>query len=32
VIGPGKTQRLWILDVDGHRVMLIAGYFPDRPG
>jgi hypothetical protein len=31
-IGPGKTQRLWILDVEGHRVMLIAGYFPDRGG
>lgn len=29
-IGRGKTQRLWILDVEGHRVMLIAGYFPTR--
>jgi hypothetical protein len=25
-IGPGKTQRLWIVDVDGHRLMLV-GYF-----
>ena len=31
-IGPGKTQRLWIVDVDGRRLMLLAGYFPDREG
>lgn len=31
-IGPGKTQRLWIVDVDGHRLMLIAGYFPGPEG
>ncbi len=31
-IGTGKTQRLWIVDVDGHRLMLIAGYFPGPDG
>lgn len=31
-IGPGKTQRLWIVDVDGHRLMLVAGYFPGPEG
>jgi len=31
-IGPGKTQLLWIVDVDGHRLMLVAGYFPGRKG
>jgi hypothetical protein len=31
-IGPGKTQRLWIVDVDGHRLMLVAGYFPGPDG
>ncbi len=31
-IGPGKTQRLWIVDVDGHRLMLVAGYFPGPGG
>ena len=31
-IGPGKPQRLWIVDVDGHRLMLIAGYFPGPEG
>ena len=28
----GKTQRLWIADVDGHRLMLVAGYFPGPEG
>jgi len=27
-IGPGKRQRLWILDVAGERVMILAGWFP----
>ena len=31
-IGTGKTQLLWIVDVDGHRVMLLAGYFPGPDG
>ena len=31
-IGPGKTQRLWIVDVDGHRLMFVAGYFPGPEG
>jgi hypothetical protein len=31
-IGTGKTQRLWIADVDGHRLMLVAGYFPGPEG
>ena len=31
-IGPGKTQRLWIVDVDGQRLMLVAGYFPGPEG
>lgn len=31
-IGPGKTQRLWIVDVDGHRLMLVVGYFPGPNG
>jgi hypothetical protein len=31
-IGSGKTQRLWIADVDGHRLMLMAGYFPGPDG
>ena len=31
-IGLGKTQRLWIADVDGHRLMLVAGYFPGPEG
>ena len=31
-IGPGKTQRLWIVDVDGQRVMLVVGYFPGDEG
>lgn len=31
-IGPGKTQLLWIVDVDGHRLMLLAGYFPGPEG
>lgn len=31
-IGPGKIQRLWIVDVDGHRLMLLAGYFPGPEG
>ena len=31
-IGPGKTQRLWIVDVDGHRLMLVVGYFPGPEG
>ncbi len=31
-IGAGKTQRLWIVDVDGHRLMLIAGYFLGHGG
>jgi len=26
--GPGKRQRLWILDVAGERVMILAGWFP----
>jgi hypothetical protein len=30
--GPGKTQRLWIVDVEGHRLMLVAGYFPGPDG
>lgn len=28
----GKTQRLWIVDVDGHRLMMVAGYFPGPEG
>lgn len=31
-IGTGKTQHLWIVDVDGHRLMMIAGYFPGPEG
>ncbi len=31
-IGPGKTQHLWIVDVDGHRLVLVAGYFPGPEG
>lgn len=31
-IGPGKTHHLWIVDVDGHRLMLLAGYFPGAEG
>ena len=31
-IGPGKVQRLWIVDVDGRRLMLLAGYFPGPEG
>ena len=31
-IGPGKTQRLRIVDVDGQRLMLVAGYFPGAEG
>ena len=31
-IAPGKTQRLWIVDVDGHRLMLVVGYFPGPEG
>jgi hypothetical protein len=27
-VGPGKRQRLWILDVRGERVMILAGWFP----
>ena len=27
-LGPGKRQRLWILDVAGDRVMIVAGWFP----
>jgi len=27
-IGPGKRQRLWILDVAGQRVVILAGWFP----
>jgi hypothetical protein len=27
-LGPGKRQRLWILDVAGERVMILAGWFP----
>ena len=30
--GPGKTQRLWIVDVDGHRLVLVVGYFPGPEG
>lgn len=30
--GPGKTQLLWIVDVDGHRLMLVVGYFPGPEG
>ncbi len=31
-ISSGKTQLLWIVDVDGQRVMLLAGYFPGPQG
>ena len=31
-VGEGKTQRLWIADVDGQRLMLVAGYFPGPEG
>jgi hypothetical protein len=27
-LGPGKHERLWILDVAGQRVMILAGWFP----
>jgi hypothetical protein len=27
-VGPGKRQRLWILDVEGQRVVIVAGWFP----
>jgi hypothetical protein len=27
-VGPGKHQRLWIVDVEGERVMILAGWFP----
>ena len=27
-LGPGKHERLWILDVAGKRVMILAGWFP----
>jgi hypothetical protein len=29
-VGPGKRQRLWILDVAGQRVVVLAGWFPAR--
>ena len=28
VVGDGKHQRLWILDVSGQRLMIVAGWFP----
>ena len=31
-IGSGKAQRLWIVDVDGHRLMLVVGYCPGPEG
>ena len=31
-ISSGKSQLLWIVDVDGRRVMLVAGYFPGPEG
>lgn len=31
-IGEGKVQRLWIVDVDGQRLMLVAGFFPGPDG
>ena len=31
-IGPGKTQLLWIVDVDGQRLMMVAGFFPGKGG
>ena len=31
-VGPGKTQRVWIVDVDGQRLMMVAGYFPGPEG
>ena len=27
-VGPGKRQRLWILDVEGQRLVIMAGWFP----
>ncbi len=29
--GPGQHDRLWILDVDGQRMVIDAAYFPDTP-
>ena len=31
-IGAGKTQLLWIVEVDGQRLMLVVGYFPGPDG
>jgi hypothetical protein len=29
--GPGQIEELWILDVDGNRLMIQATWFPDSP-
>ncbi|WP_377642442.1 hypothetical protein [Oryzobacter terrae] len=31
-VAAGKTQRLWIVDVDGQRLMMVVGYFPGPEG
>ncbi len=31
-IGAGKAQLLWIVEVDGQRLMLVVGYFPRADG
>lgn len=31
-VAPGKDQRLWIVEVDGQRLVLLAGYFPGPRG
>ncbi len=27
--GPGQIEQLWILDVDGERLLVAASHFPD---
>ncbi len=28
--GPGQIEEVWILDVDGDRILVRASYFPER--
>jgi hypothetical protein len=29
--GPRNMWEVWVLDVDGHRVLIVINYFPDTP-